>query len=51
MWSLPGPEIEPVSAPLAGGFLPAVPPGKSGRLPAWQFRVPQSTKIKADSLS
>ena len=29
MWDLPGPMIEPVSAVLAGGFLTAVPPGKS----------------------
>ena len=30
MWNLPGPGIEPVSRALAGGFLPTVPPGKSG---------------------
>ena len=29
MWDLPGPEIEPVSPALAGGFLTTVPPGKS----------------------
>ena len=29
MWNLPGPGIEPVSPALAGGFLGAVPPGKS----------------------
>ena len=29
MWNLPGPGIEPVSPPLAGGFLTTVPPGKS----------------------
>ena len=46
---IPGPGIEPVS-PLAGGFLPTVPPGKSGRLLTWRFRVPHSRKMKADSL-
>ena len=29
VWSLPGPEIEPMSPALAGGFLPLVQPGKS----------------------
>ena len=29
MWNLPEPGIEPVSPPLAGGFLTTVPPGKS----------------------
>ena len=29
MWDLPGPEIEPVSPALAGGFLTTAPPGKS----------------------
>ena len=29
MWDLPGPGLEPVSSPLAGGFLTTVPPGKS----------------------
>ena len=29
MWDLPGPGLEPVSPPLAGGFLTTVPPGKS----------------------
>ena len=28
MWDLPGPEIEPVSPALAGGFLTIAPPGK-----------------------
>ena len=28
MWGLPGPGIEPMSLPLAGGFLTTVPPGK-----------------------
>ena len=28
MWDLPGPEIEPVSPALAGGFLTTAPPGK-----------------------
>ena len=31
MWDLPGPEIEPVSPALAGGFLTTAPPGKSPR--------------------
>ena len=30
MWDLPRPEIEPVSAVLAGGFVTTEPPGKSG---------------------
>ena len=29
MWDLPGPELEPVSPALAGGFLTTVLPGKS----------------------
>ena len=29
MWDLPGPEIEPISPALAGGFLTTAPPGKS----------------------
>ena len=29
MWDLPGPEIEPVSPALAGGFLTTAPPRKS----------------------
>ena len=29
MWDLPGPELEPVSPALAGGFLTTAPPGKS----------------------
>ena len=29
MWNLPGPELEPVSPALAGGFLTTAPPGKS----------------------
>ena len=29
MRDLPGPELEPMSPPLAGGFLTTVPPGKS----------------------
>ena len=29
MWELPGPGLEPVSPPLAGGFLTTAPPGKS----------------------
>ena len=29
MWDLPGPELEPVSPALAGGFLNTVPPRKS----------------------
>ena len=29
MWNLPGPEIEPMSPALAGGFLTTGPPGKS----------------------
>ena len=29
MWNLPGPEIEPMSPALAGGFLRTEPPGKS----------------------
>ena len=28
MWNVPGPEIEPMSPALAGGFLTARPPGK-----------------------
>ena len=28
MWDLPGPGLEPVSPPLAGGFLTTAPPGK-----------------------
>ena len=28
MWDLPGPEFEPVSPGLAGGFLTTAPPGK-----------------------
>ena len=28
MWDLPGPELEPVSPALAGGFLTTAPPGK-----------------------
>ena len=28
MWDLPGPRLEPVSPPLAGGFLTTVPPEK-----------------------
>ena len=28
MWDPPGPGLEPVSPPLAGGFLTTVPPGK-----------------------
>ena len=28
MWNLPGPELEPMSPVLAGGFLTTVPPGK-----------------------
>ena len=28
MWDLPGPEHEPVSPALAGGFLTTAPPGK-----------------------
>ena len=27
MWDLPGPELEPVSPALAGGFLTTAPPG------------------------
>ena len=30
MWDLPGPEIEPMSPVLAGGFFTAEPPGKPG---------------------
>ena len=30
MWNFPGPGFEPVSPPLAGGFLTTAPPGKSG---------------------
>ena len=29
MWDLPGPQLEPVSPALAGGFLTTAPPGKS----------------------
>ena len=29
VWSLPGPGVEPVSPPLAGGVLSTAPPGKS----------------------
>ena len=29
MWDLPGPGLEPMSPPLAGGFLTTAPPGKS----------------------
>ena len=29
MWDLPGPELEPMSPALAGGFLTTAPPGKS----------------------
>ena len=29
MWDLPGPGIEPMSPALTGGFLTAMPPGKS----------------------
>ena len=32
MWDPPGPELEPVSPALAGGFLTTVPPGKSPHL-------------------
>ena len=28
MWDLPGPELEPVSPALAGGFSTTAPPGK-----------------------
>ena len=28
MWDLPGPELEPVSPALAGGFKTTAPPGK-----------------------
>lgn len=45
VWSLPGPNIEPVSAALAGGFLSHAPPGKSSvlillvfwSLPSWNI--------------
>ena len=29
MWDLPGPELEPVSPALVGGFLSTAPPGNS----------------------
>ena len=32
MWDLPGPELKPVSPPLAGGFLTTAPPAKPSQL-------------------
>ena len=41
MWDLPGPEIEPVSPALAGGFLTTAPPGKP-LSPVLKFQPPAS---------
>ena len=35
MWDLPGPELEPVSPALVGGFFTAAPPGKPQKGNSW----------------
>ena len=45
VWNLPGPNIEPVSPALAGGFLSHVPPGKSSVFILLVFWSPPSWNI------
>ena len=57
MWDLPGPELEPTSPTLAGGFLTTAPPGKSENYNlngGWHLQTPIHVHlliIKLDSLS
>ena len=42
---LPGPELEPVSLALAGGFLTTAPPGKSyATIKPFMFIIPVTTE-------